>query len=292
MPLRSFSSEQRLNCLECLSQIGKHKIILSNLLSSQKLSDCMMDDYSDINFQDEALSSFMSMIGAPIANQTSLSDLVSLLPRLQVDSKFKEKVYGHLLDKILLAVEVPGGTKYLDQIFKYLQLIPIGVHLQSQMKKELHSNGVEGDMASGMRYSIGISYQHYHFEEPQEFGPPEIYRKERLCESNNFIDLMGACENSLNASLMKIMDEIKEADEHIYNLISFHVTRDNEDIISFPVGLELYPWSTYSFDLSTALTGADILAGKDILRELSGKSGSCNASRLVKGRLLEIELGM
>lgn len=286
METKKFTDHQRLQCFEALQILGSMPNTMHRNVESQQLGHCMMDDYSDINIQDDALENLLLILNVFYEPEISLLSIFDKLDGLKsIPPNHSERI-SEFLDGILLAKEIPNGLRYVNQLLKYL-------HKPSFNEAfEMVANGAKISPPSVGKYHIGISYHSHHCEDPLENGGPDLLFDNHISEYDSLQDLLEDAETPVNTMLSAISKNLVKNDEGVFNLISVRILKGGVVLIDFPINESVYGWACPTFSFEERVSTADIVIGDKILAELHGIHPSTPAKNRIKGRLVEQDLGM
>jgi hypothetical protein len=284
--------------MEAIRLIGNSKIIVQEKLLNQKLVNCMLDDLSDINLNDNALSAFFMIASLSADRNTTLKDVVAAFPKILKMNKDNMSVYRHVIDRLISGTIMPGGSEHLDQILKYLGLGSLQSFVH-QFERDRETEKLtpwhekifrhKGDMKP---YTAGMTYQIYHCEEPMEAGFPNASNLPGVFSSGSLGDLLLGLEDDFNDKLRITEDQLETWDETVFELISVNIQREGRTLFSLPFEARLFFEQNTKFSIREAVLDSGFRLDKNALLEIRALGRNHPLQNLLKGRHLEQDLGM
>lgn len=277
------TNSQRLRCFDALKSIAFNDFDIHKNLINQKLSDCMMSDYSNIDYMDSAVWNFMMIYDLSPCYDYTLSQVVEKISGFRsMPHNFIESNEGSI-NELISALQMKNGSKHLDRMLEYIGVPPLSLII----------NGMENLQEvkfSEPRYSIGISFESYHFEEPDEFGR-RLYLEDDLLTSSSLEDVLSEIEATINRKINEISVSLETNDEWIYNLKSVRVLKDYSPLVEFHVNKGIWQHNEWRFILSNEMKSSSIHDRDEVIGCMREAFKGNQHSRF-KAALLEHEMGI
>lgn len=290
-----FENVDRYRCLEALKLLADHSRELPWKISNQRLVDCMMDDCSDLNVYDQTLSGFFELIGIMPSAVTTLADVKKALSNLGGLLSSKINCYGHLLDRILIANSHSHEAEHLNQVFKYLQAPDLSTLIKASHSieidnKTLSCSKVEIDSYDSNKYKLSMKYVTHNCEDPMEYEIEAITKA--YFGGDTFVEVFEALESVTCKVIAQIEKDFETNDETVFDLMSIDIMRGNRALVSFPFDTQLTAFRGTTFSLTEQIAKAHIVAGSVLLNEVASLPSDSPWKHMLKGRVLEQDLGM
>jgi hypothetical protein len=259
----------------------------------QALTDCMLNDMSDINFEDMAVKAFMDMVSNEMVSTMTVGKL-----RNQVIEIFKENT-EHLVAKewscnnrfkVMSELCSRGvDLTHLNQLIFYIggKSLNESYNVARQAPPTYEQNSEH----TGVRYSLGLTHciddGGYHEESDSYLG----------YSTTNIMQLMEEARYILQEEIFHLIrcSHITQSEMTIRDLIIY---MNGIEILSFKYDMDVNDFYNDSLDIKARISEAKNMIGSDKFKELllSGKLFSSDEyhplRQRMKGKALEDALGM
>jgi hypothetical protein len=265
-------------------------------IANQQLSDCMLDDMSDLDFMDQLVTDFISMLTGKKYSDLTVGSLRDL-----VISAFSDCSASYVASRWTCNSDERGlraGFQRCSQgenlIHMNQLLVYIGGNSLSECfeiaRKSPPEYQKEGEY-NKVSYSLGVDLT---YDSPDEY---ETYTEISEYNSKNLLQLLDESRYVLEDIFIRLIETSDIAQAHI-TIDHINVYMNGVKVLAFPVSEFVEDLYHNNLSLQPKLFEAKSLTGVDNFAEilLSGnlfKSRECYTFKQhLKGKVLEYELGM
>jgi hypothetical protein len=260
-------------------------------IQNQLLADCMLDDMSDLNFDDHAVKIFIEMIagGKEVLTVGKLREEV--LATFKENTEFlvaKDWNNHNNVEDLSELCARRVDLKHLNQLLIYIG----GKSLNSsyQMARKTAPVYEKDSEHHGVLYSIGLN--HCSDEADPQGGVTAFeYR------STNLMKLMGEARYIIEDELAKLI-ECSDIIQRSITIKDVIIYMNDIEILSFSYDLDVFDLYMIKLDLHSRLSEAKNIVVSDNFKEMlfggkifGGDKGQ-SLRQSLKGRMLESSLGM
>lgn len=269
-------------------------------LNDHMVTNCMMDDLSDINFQDPAVLAFLDLIGSKI-HLPGIEELT--IGRLKEHASFQcTYIFGtSILDykeAICTLIKLTDNSRslaHLDQLLRYIGGDCLSDSYQIAKKEALA--GIDNYKDSSNKFSLGVNFTY------KMNGSTPITKNEKSNYNTPSIGhLLQEARMVLNDQFgeMFIRDDDGNDEDNYFdckcNYIS--VFMNNIEAMRFHIGISGSQLYEANIDLIEELPSAEVIKNNKKFTDLLLRKKVFDENILpgihqrLKGRMLECELGM
>jgi hypothetical protein len=260
---------------------------------NQRLVDCMMDDYSDINFQDPGLLGLFSLFDFDKTNLASLKiqDVIELLWSDEDGDEITligEMIRKPGFNELFNASRLRGGLDTVNQVLKYACFNAI--NLNSVSAGDLNRiDPAESDKACGNVYSIRIKVHEY--DNQEEDDCVQTFWSRELYISSSFKSFINNCQVHVDRSINELL-----AKSSLWLGLAHHITDiviyfNGRPFLSKECKINIDEINNTTLNILKSFPGFDVMANDEKCFE-DMREFSLDVFRKIKGRVLENAMGL
>jgi hypothetical protein len=262
-------------------------------LSSQLLIDCMMDDYSDINFHDPAIEGLFEILHIPYSSVFNMTVLELSWKMLEVFETFSftGAAFSPAVSKIFEASLMPNGLKYINQLYKYLGQGEIDL---SAKPSDIAIDEREKERVMGNAYSLSVLIQ---VDDTSEMDSDYAIIEKTETDIYVTTDLKSLLIDG-QENLNKLLERysIKSNGNHkryLYEIHCIDVLLNGSAALRMDVYQSIKRDRVISINLLENINKFELMSGgKGFLDELLSLPGITSAKNIFKAKALEFSLGL
>jgi hypothetical protein len=256
----------------------------------------MMDDYSNINFEDPALTGLFNILGIDYSDVPSLkvSDFIELFR--DGDGIIEHgRIIGEIFanpgaQMILEASLVKGGLDTLNQMLKYACLNPlsneIALHDLNRIDPE------ELTKVSGSLYSFRIKIHDNDVDADDDYCLLEYYSKE-LYYSTDLKSLLINGQTQLDGAINELLEMSSVQPGLKHHITDIEIYSNGETALHMKCSLNVTGNNGSWLNMINMLPEFDVVTNDKLFCEDYQKVlSSSDVSRRIRGRILENALGL
>jgi hypothetical protein len=260
----------------------------------------MLDDYSDIDMSDPALTAFFKI--AYISQRFTLNTLTVGVCRLAVDEFLEDQsnwTLGHNRSEIKNLLNLSNNKylmRHIDQFFKYIGGRPLTETLLAQREID-KGNGSYSDK-NAQRFSFCVNYM-----VDDQLSPVENFVYNSRYTTSTLDQLLDESDMILHRVINIML--CKDNSVTVYPMDMVHCTcrsiaihLNNEEIVKIPMNINARHLYGEDIDMESRLSSVDIHSNHKLLSDILSDKYShkeCISHKLrqrLKGRLLETAIGL
>lgn len=269
-----------------------HLVDIHPRIQNQLLADCMLDDMSDLNFDDHAVKIFMEMItgGKPTPTVGSLREEVAAT--FKVDTEYLVAKDWNRVNKLEELSELCSrgiNLKHLNQLLIYIGGKSLNESYDTAIKTPpVYAKDSEHPT---VMYSLGINYT------TEDVSFCESSTEALKYRTPNILQLMAESRYMLEGELISLI-ECSDATQSDITINHIIIYMNDIETITFSYDMEVCDLYLSHLDMHSRLSEAKNIVGSDNFKEMlfSGKIFSSPEyhplRQRLKGRVLEEALGM
>jgi hypothetical protein len=265
-------------------------------IQNQLLEDCMLDDMTDLDFRNQAVSDFINMFTGNKHSDMTVGSLRSLVAEVfsgcsasHVASRWTSNSDERGLRALSQRCSRNESLIDLNQLLVYIG----GRNLNESYKISRKSPPVyqKNSEYNNVSYSLGLGIT---YDSPDEY---ESYTEISEYKSKNLLQLLDESRYVIEHILIGLIETSDVASAHI-KIDDIHVYMNDVKVLEFPINELVEDMYHNDLSLQPKLFEAKSLTGVENFAEilLSGnlfRSRECYIfKQFLKGKALEYELGM
>lgn len=265
-------------------------------IQNQPLEDCMLDDMSDLDFTNQAVSDFINMFTGNKYSDMTVGSLRSLVAEVfsgcsasHVASRWTSNSDERGLRALSQRCSRNESLIDLNQLLVYIGGRNLSESYEiSRISPPVYQKNSEYNNVS---YSLGLGIT---YDSPDEY---ESYTEISEYKSKNLLQLLDESRYVLEHILIGLIEASDVAQAHI-KIDDIHVYMNDVKVLAFPINELVGDLYHNDLSLQPKLFEAKSLTGVENFAEilLSGnlfRSRECHIfKQFLKGKALEYELGM
>lgn len=269
----------------------------------QKMIHCMMDDYSDINFYDEAFQGLLEILNLTMSDiqEMTIEEFERQFTyKILLNYSFCADIFSDGFSKIYQASKLPGGLNVLNQILKYMWFDEIDL---CAMDEIACIDIEEKSLSGGNVWSIALNIHTNNVSTDSEYNTGNdyiynVYLSTNL--SNLLLNGQMAIDNAITKYLEKSWhDDIQRyihkdtEDTMEYAIQSISIRKDHEMVLEGWFRHDISSKGKRPFGFLSSLNKFKVLSDNPaFLNELNKSEIGRYAIKAMKGRVLENALGL
>ena len=269
----------------------------------QKVIHCMMDDYSDINFDDDAFQGLLEILNltTPEIQDMTIEDLErKFTDKIKYNYTFCADIRSDGFSKIYNASKHPDGLKVLNQMLKYMWFNDIDL---SAINVDACIDTEEKSLSGGDVWSMALNIRTKNVTTDSEYNTGNDYLR-NVYLSTNLNNLLKNSQSAIDDAVAKylgkswhddmqryIHQDTEDTMEYAIQSISIH--KGHDPVLEGWFRHDISSKEKQSFNFLPSLNKFKVLSDDPaFLGELNESEIGRYAIKAMKGRVLENALGL
>lgn len=270
--------------------------LIDSIPRNQRLVDCMMDDYSDINFQDLGLIGLFKLFDFDSNNIASLKveDLIELFRNDEDpgDSILLGEMIDHLgFSELFEASRIQGGLDTVNQVLKYACFNSLS--LERVRTGDLNRiDPEELAKVGGNVYSIRFKVHDYDDDADEESCVLNYYSKE-LYITTDLNSLLNNGQHYVDQAVNELLTKSSIRDGLEHHITEIVIYFNGEPALHMECNINIAAINCSSLNVLKSLPEFDAVTNdKAFCEDIQKAVDSKEVSRKIKWRILENAIGM